>query len=193
MNREEKKKETAQRIIQAALTLFSEKGYEETTVAEIAEAAKIAKGTFFNYFTSKENVLIKIQKALFFNEISSLKDKEGPYSPRLLALVKQMGDSMGENHALVRASLQRFLSSTVLEHSRQNILSNRESLTEIFSKGQQSGEFTTAIPAPVMAHTALQIYLGALVSWGTGVEENESLGDRLLLSFQVFFTGILHK
>ncbi len=189
MNREEKKQETINRIVNASLQLFSEKGYEETTVAEITEAAGIAKGTFFNYFPSKEDVLIKLQKALFFNEISSLGDKTGPYSPRILALVKEMGTSMNENHTLVRASLQRFLATAAVEASKCSIKSNMESMLPIFEKGQQTGEFTTAIPSAIMARTAIQLYLGALVSWSTGVED-ESLGDQLLLSFQVFLKGI---
>lgn len=192
MKREDKKQDTVNRIVHAALQLFSDKGYDETTVAEISEAAGIAKGTFFNYFKTKEDVLIKLQKALFFNEISSLSDKTGPYAPRILALVKQMGDSMNENHTLVRASLQRFLATAAVEASKCSIKSNIESMIPVFEKGQQTGEFTTAIPTAIMARTAIQIYLGALVSWSTGVED-ESLGDQLLLSFQVFLEGILKK
>jgi AcrR family transcriptional regulator len=45
------------RLQQAALTLYSERGYEETTVAEIAERAGLTKRTFFRYFTDKREVL----------------------------------------------------------------------------------------------------------------------------------------
>ena len=43
--------------MKAAITLFAEQGYEETTVAEIAERAGLTKRTFFRYFSDKREVL----------------------------------------------------------------------------------------------------------------------------------------
>jgi AcrR family transcriptional regulator len=45
------------RLQAAALALYGERGYEETTVAEIAERAGLTKRTFFRYFTDKREVL----------------------------------------------------------------------------------------------------------------------------------------
>jgi AcrR family transcriptional regulator len=55
--RERKKQETRQRIVLAAIGLFEEQGYEQTTVAQIAAAADVDPKTFFNYFGSKDEVL----------------------------------------------------------------------------------------------------------------------------------------
>ncbi len=55
--RERKRQQTRQALISAAMRLFEEKGYDETTVAEIAVGAGVSTKTFFNYFASKDEVL----------------------------------------------------------------------------------------------------------------------------------------
>src|ERR1700745_3546874 len=56
--RERRSAEIRERLFRAALNLFAKKGYAETTVEDITEAADVGKGTFFNYFRSKEHILM---------------------------------------------------------------------------------------------------------------------------------------
>jgi AcrR family transcriptional regulator len=55
--RERKKQETRQRLLEIALRLFREQGYDVTSIEQITKAADVAKGTFFNYFETKEAIL----------------------------------------------------------------------------------------------------------------------------------------
>src|SRR5437899_5627900 len=57
--RERKKLKTRAAIQKEALRLFLEKGYEATTIEDIAEAVEISPSTFFNYFPSKEAVVFQ--------------------------------------------------------------------------------------------------------------------------------------
>jgi AcrR family transcriptional regulator len=54
--RERKKERTRQAIVDAAHGLFGERGFEATTVADVARAADVSEGTVFNYFPTKEDL-----------------------------------------------------------------------------------------------------------------------------------------
>jgi AcrR family transcriptional regulator len=55
--RERKKQKTRETIVTVALELFADRGYEQTTIADIAEAAEVSPRTIFTYFPSKEDIL----------------------------------------------------------------------------------------------------------------------------------------
>src|SRR6516225_2115117 len=56
--RERRSLELRERLFRSALELFSQKGFVNTTVEDITEAADVGKGTFFNYFPSKDHILL---------------------------------------------------------------------------------------------------------------------------------------
>jgi AcrR family transcriptional regulator len=63
--RERKKQQTRDTIARVALQLFAERGYEQTTLAEIADAANVSKRTIFAYFESKEDILFCDEPKMF--------------------------------------------------------------------------------------------------------------------------------
>jgi AcrR family transcriptional regulator len=67
--RERKKQRTHETIARVALELFAERGYEDTTLEDIAEAADVSKRTIFSYYQSKEDIL-------FCDEASIVKEVE---------------------------------------------------------------------------------------------------------------------
>ncbi len=62
--------EKAQLIMENALELFARKGFYSTSVSEIAKAAGISKGLMYNYFQSKDQLLIEILKKGFYEYVS---------------------------------------------------------------------------------------------------------------------------
>jgi len=79
--RERKKQRTRDAIIQAAELLFSERGFDKTTVDQIAVAADVSRRTFFRYFPSKEMVMFPHQDtylARFRNLLAQGGENESP-------------------------------------------------------------------------------------------------------------------
>ncbi|EPJ9400003.1 TetR/AcrR family transcriptional regulator [Enterobacter bugandensis] len=62
--RDRKRREMYQKLTETGLKLFSEKGFEATTLDDIASTAGIARRTFFNYFSSKEEIILAWQNGL---------------------------------------------------------------------------------------------------------------------------------
>lgn len=96
--RDRKRARTRQALIDAATELFARKGYDETTIADIAAAADIGARTFFGYFASKEELLFpdldaRIQTAL--DAIATHAPDEGPVDVLLRAL-RTAGDASDE-------------------------------------------------------------------------------------------------
>ncbi|MFB9907460.1 TetR/AcrR family transcriptional regulator [Allokutzneria oryzae] len=91
--RERKKQRTRVALVEAALALFAEKGYERTTVAQIAAAADVSTRTFFDHFPSKEDVLFThpVERAeLVMNTIAACDGSESPSELLVRALKENL-------------------------------------------------------------------------------------------------------
>lgn len=69
---------TRNTLVQAAREAFEEKGFEETRVAEIAARARLAHGTFYTYFDSKDDVLHEVAKGLTAEMFEASRSGEPP-------------------------------------------------------------------------------------------------------------------
>jgi AcrR family transcriptional regulator len=74
--RERKKQRTREAIVNAAFALFEERGFERTTIADIAAAADIAPRTFFSYFPSKDDVVFHDFEERYAMVASWFRDRE---------------------------------------------------------------------------------------------------------------------
>ena len=74
--------EKRERILRAALEAFSEKGYAEATISEIAGRADVANGTIYDYFENKEDLLLSISEEHFKADLEHLKQAFNGSNPR---------------------------------------------------------------------------------------------------------------
>jgi AcrR family transcriptional regulator len=108
--RERKRERTRRALVDAAAELFERKGYDETTIAEIAAAAEVSARTFFGYFASKEEIVFpdsaeRVQIAL--DSIADRRPQDRPVDVLLRALqrVAEVDTDMVSRLAVVRVQL----------------------------------------------------------------------------------------
>jgi len=104
--RERRRLETRERLYRAALELFGEHGFLETTVEDITEAADVGKGTFFNYFPTKEHVLAAYGGERIAAVERALEKARSTSGSVLEVLGELATDSAGQSHenpAVLRA------------------------------------------------------------------------------------------
>jgi AcrR family transcriptional regulator len=99
--RERKKQRTKAAIQREAIRLFKKRGYEETTIEQIAAAAEISPSTFFNYFPSKEDVVIydEYDPQLFAALMTS--SHEESMSTTLRRLMEKFGDELHTDREVI--------------------------------------------------------------------------------------------
>jgi AcrR family transcriptional regulator len=73
--RERKKARLRQQIVETALHLFRQRGYEKTRIDDIVQTLEISQPTFFRYFPSKEAVLREVGRRAFARQAESLKSE----------------------------------------------------------------------------------------------------------------------
>lgn len=145
---QESKSGVKSRIIDAAWGLFSEKGFEATTLNDIIEAAGVAKGTFYYYFRGKDSLLTTLSVILdnYYAELDKeLKDEDNAFD-KLMYLNYKMHTMIGTK---IDFSLMANLYSAQLLRDDKGYLLDRNRyyfrlIARIIEEGQKRGEITTA-------------------------------------------------
>jgi AcrR family transcriptional regulator len=110
--RDRKRARTRQALVEAAAALFERNGYDETTIADIADAAEIGTRTFFSYFASKEELLFPESDARVRAAVEAIATRgpdDGP-AELLLRALRRIGDDnddLGSRLAALRLKLIR--------------------------------------------------------------------------------------
>ena len=189
--RERRRAETKERIFRAALQLFAEHGFSATTVEDITEAADVGKGTFFNYFRNKEEVLGALAEVQLDKYAHAIEAAEsGKLSPReaLRELWLRLPEEPGRSQALVRSLMVVFLtSSAIREKMSRSLEHGREMLARLFALAQDLGEVHGDRRAHELALAFQQKLLGTVLVWT--LDAPTPLRPLLEASFKDFWSG----
>jgi AcrR family transcriptional regulator len=189
--RERHRTEIRERLFRSALRLFAERGFLETTVEDITEAADVGKGTFFNYFQTKEHVLATFgAERLASLERAVERARKGPVLPVLRELATDLAGHSTENPALLRAIYAAHASCTPVRaelHKRLQI--GRRLLEEIFTIAQQRAEVRRDKTAAELARLVQVVLLGITLAWA--LHPDSSLRSTAQEAWDLFLPSLL--
>ena len=190
--RERRSAELRERLFRAALQLFAQKGYSETTVEDITNAADVGKGTFFNYFPSKDHILaafgqLQIEKLQVAADAAPA--TKVPIRDFFHNLALDVVSEPARNPAMVRVLVQANLSSEPVRKTMRDIHSKAtELLARIVKVGQDRGEIRKDLHSLEIAQTIRQSLLGALLIWS--LYGDGSLESRIETVIDVLWNGL---
>lgn len=190
--RERKRVETRERIFRAAMKLFAERGFFNTTVEDITQAADVGKGTFFNYFPTKEHVigvlhdiqLRRVEEARAAAQAGNL-----PLRQLLQQFMLRIAEEPGRSPMLARGLLASLFSSEpVREMLMDTMVRGRAILAEVLRLGQDRGEIRRDITPQEMSRAFQQCVFGTVFLWS--VSPPADLKQRLESIFEIFWSGV---
>jgi len=167
-------KETRKKQIKdAALKLFSEKGFHNTTMAEIALAAGVGKGTLYWYWKSKEELafsLVSDMLSAFLALIEETRDCEGNIIKRLEKLAQRVADLYQQEKEYCRLLLKfradrhYTFNPEYIEQVMSYYVRMRSAIASLIEQGIKSGEFRN-VDSQFMAFIILGIVEGLELEW----------------------------
>ncbi len=193
--RQRRSAEIRERLFGAALKLFAEKGFAETTVEDITNVADVGKGTFFNHFPSKDHILLafgEMQLAKLQDAVNSARNSNEPMPHFLRSLGVRMTQEPTRNPAIIRALLQAYLSTTQVREAMIDLQNRVHALhTQMIQLGQTRGEIRSDLPATEIAHVFRQTIFGTLLIWS--LYGDDSLHARIEAAFNVLWSGLMPR
>ena len=200
--REAKKDATRRRILDAALTLFEARGFEQTTTKAIARHAKIAEGTVFNYFPTKDDIALYFFELEVDHAIAAVRGDvtlaDAPLEEKLFALIQRQLEYLAPYERFISAAVVRALKpSSTLAVSAQAIACRRRYLAFVEELMVESLPADRINAMQWIAPSAFWFYyLGILLYWlhDESADKQKTLAflDRsLALGAAVFRKGVL--
>jgi len=165
-----------EQILDAAALLFARRGFHRTTTREIAEAAEVAEGTLYNYFSNKDDLLFGIlarleERSDAHHQIE--RKHQGEFTPNgqgddpqqfFLRLLYERRDFVEQNAIMLQAVLSEILSNVELRrrYAEQLLAPSIHALEVNLSLRQEIGHLR-AVDAPTLARLLTAQWIGLFV------------------------------
>jgi len=167
----EKKQATRRRIVECARKLFNDKGFEQTTTRDLAEAAGIAAGTLFNYFPTKEALAMTIvcealdeAREEFEGRLRGEETLDEALFAHVAVGLRHLAPHQRYVGEVLETALSPFAKDAVCEQAQHFRVSHLETVQELMAS---HGPPSLQGPNVMTIHLYWTLFLGVLSFWAT--------------------------
>jgi len=187
--REERKEATRQAIMAAAIALFSKKGYEGTSMTELARKAGVGKSTIYGYFPAKGDIFLAFcedEVAYAFSELQRTHDPDAPLLEQMFALFMNQFHYVTRHRDFGRIIAREMIFPKELTHDRVKNLEEGylAAMAGILRRAISRGELRDDLEFLFVSGHFYALYIIILSSWYDGrfttIEEIEAALRKLL-------------
>ena len=191
--RERKKARLRQQIVETALHLFRQRGYENTRIDDIVQTLEISQPTFFRYFPSKDAVLREVGRRAFTRQAESLKAELSTKATTEQRL-RRFYESLGNVTEVGRPLWQAVILAGAMDPVRSPELRGAEATTvsllrEIIAEGQRNGEITKDFPVVHLAEFMEGMFNTVVRQWAVDLTGPHKLTERVRNAVEFFLRG----
>ncbi len=180
--REQRKQSFRDKITQAAISLFEERGCDDTTLEDISRKAQVSRPTFYSYYPSKQDLIQAIAEQLWLNVAEDLTteylnnaDSPRAYIQSFIALIRR---EFSKYNQLERELIRQSMSSGARENGSMNILHALTALfAEVYQQGQTSGHLSARYPIDFLAEMTMASINTVMMQWA--IDEQYPIDQRL--------------
>lgn len=166
--RERRRLEIRERILEAALWLFENQGYEATTVTEIAQRADIAYGTLFNHFPSKLHLLRELSDRSLqdvFERVEEVRKQPRSFADRLVALFESSARKAEDKGPRMRELIGTMMALALPETAGSDDRRIRLAFRQVLEDGLESGELRGGIDLDTLCEIVVGTWYSIFRSW----------------------------
>lgn len=195
---DQKREAQQQRVLDIAVELFAERGFDDVTMADIAEAANVARATVFNYFGSKRGLVEAVTEStiVFYRDMldGALADETTPAPALLRSLYEEMGKGIETQRRLFRSVFREIARIGLgLDEGSLAQQANDEAITRLqvlVERGQARGELAGSFDSMTVATAFRSLANGTITNWlyddstDSLIERMRDAADVLLLAVE---------
>ena len=191
MLREEKVSANVNMVIDSMAELVEEQSFNEITIEDVIERARLSRPTVYKYFSSKEDILARLGSKILdtlANNLINHTEWQGSARNKLQHLYRVLAKELR-----VIKPVWRALAESGAFYAEPMLKSRRyldRFIIGIIAEGQQKGEVDKAVSALLLANNLTALQISICNEWCMGYPRRESLSKRLKLGVDLFFEGI---
>jgi AcrR family transcriptional regulator len=172
---QERSRRTREKLVRTALRLWNERGFErgieETTVDEIAQAADVTKGTFYFHFAHKEDILLELgwgTAGVIFDEATKYIAEDVPVATAIDRLMMSLARRVeAAPKAAVARSVAEFHRVPRTTPPPRSNFGFRHAFESVFAHAQKTGEIPANLKPPELGRMLEAVTMDAIVAWAT--------------------------